>query len=43
LVDWVKELLFQHLVLTGYWNSVAASPGVAPIPNPFEQAEAAKA
>lgn len=33
--DWVKELLFQHLVLTGYWNAVATSPGVAPIRNPF--------
>jgi len=33
--DWVRELLFQHLVLTGYWESVKSSPGVAPIPNPF--------
>ncbi len=39
--DWVKELLFQHLVPTGYWNAVAASPGVAPIRNPFEQAAGA--
>jgi hypothetical protein len=41
IVDWVKELLFQHLVLTGYWNAVAASPGVAPIRNPFLQAAGA--
>jgi hypothetical protein len=41
LIDWVKELLFQHLVLTGYWNAVKSSPGVAPIPNPFEEAAAA--
>ena len=33
--DWVRELLFQHLILTGYWESVKSSPGVAPIPNPF--------
>jgi len=41
LVDWVKELLFQHLILTGYWNAVAASPGVAQIRNPFVQAAGA--
>jgi hypothetical protein len=40
-IDWIKELLFQHLVPTGYWNSVAAWPGVAPIRNPFAQASAA--
>jgi triacylglycerol lipase len=39
--DWVKELLFQHLVPTGYWNAVANSPGVAQIKNPFEQAAGA--
>lgn len=39
--DWVQELLFQHLVLTGYWNAVKASPNVAPIPNAFDQAQAA--
>lgn len=33
--DWVRELLFQHLIPTGYWDSVKNSPGVAPIPNPF--------
>jgi hypothetical protein len=41
LEDWIKELLFQHLVPTGYWNAVAASPGVAPIRNPFALAVAA--
>jgi hypothetical protein len=35
IVEWVKELLFQHLVPTGYWNAVAAWPGVAHIRNPF--------
>lgn len=35
LNDWVRELLFQHLILTGYWDSVRSLPGVAPIPNPF--------
>lgn len=39
--DWVKELLFQHLVPTGYWNAVAASRGVAQIKNPFAQAAGA--
>jgi triacylglycerol lipase len=39
--DWVKELLFQHLVLTGYWNAVADANGVARISNPFEQAAGA--
>ncbi|HET7870863.1 MAG TPA: hypothetical protein VFL42_00005, partial [Terriglobales bacterium] len=43
LAEWTKELLFQHLVLTGYWNSVAGWPGVAQIPNPFAEAQAAKA
>jgi triacylglycerol lipase len=41
LEDWVKELLFQHLVPTGYWNAVAASPGVARIRNPFALAAGA--
>ena len=35
IADWVRELLFQHLIPTGYWDSVKNSPGVAPIPNPF--------
>ena len=39
--DWVQELLFQHLILTGYWNAVKAAPNVAPITNPFDQAQAA--
>lgn len=33
--DWVQELLFQHLILTGYWQAVASSSDVARIPNPF--------
>jgi len=33
--DWVRELLFQHLLLTGYWQAVAGSPGVAKLPNRF--------
>ena len=37
IADWVKELLFQHLIPTGYWNAVENSNGVAPIPNPFPQ------
>lgn len=32
---WVHELLFQHLILTGYWNVVQKSQGVAFIRNPF--------
>ena len=32
--DWVRELLFQHLIPTGYWGSVKSSPGVAPLPDP---------
>jgi hypothetical protein len=32
--DWVRELLFQHLIPTGYWRSVRNSPGVAPLPDP---------
>ncbi len=40
---WVQELLYQHLILTGYWNSVQAFNGVAFIPNPFAQAAAASA
>lgn len=39
--DWVKELLFQHLVPTGYWNAVADWRGVAKIRNPFVQAAGA--
>lgn len=35
LGNWVQELIFQHLILTGYWNAVMSSPGVAPISNPF--------
>jgi hypothetical protein len=35
--SWFRELLFQHLILTGYWHAVNSSPGVAPIPNPFRQ------
>jgi hypothetical protein len=37
IADWVRELLFQHLIPTGYWDSVKNSPGVAPIPNPFQE------
>lgn len=37
IVDWVKELLFQHLIPTGYWEAVEKSKDVAPIPNPFVQ------
>jgi len=40
---WVEELMFQHLILTGYWDLVKASKGVAPIPDPFEKAAGAKA
>lgn len=40
---WVQELLFQHLILTGYWNAVEGSNGVAPIPNPFPLKVAAAA
>jgi len=40
---WVKELLFQHLIPTGYWNAVKTFQGVAFIPNPFVQAAAAAA
>lgn len=32
--EWVQELLFQHLIPTGYWRSVRNSPGVAPLPDP---------
>jgi triacylglycerol lipase len=41
ITDWVKELLFQHLILTGYWEAVKDSQNVAPIPNPFPLATAA--
>lgn len=41
LTDWVQELLFQHLILTGYWNTVQNSKGVAFIPNPFPLADGA--
>lgn len=37
IIDWVKELLFQHLILTGYWDAVQNSKDVAPIKNPFTQ------
>ncbi|HEY6969784.1 MAG TPA: hypothetical protein VJA94_11310 [Candidatus Angelobacter sp.] len=40
---WVDELLFQHSVMTGYWNAVQKSPGVAFISNPFDQTQAAAA
>ncbi len=43
LGDWVDELMYQHLVLTGYWNAVQSFPKVAPIRNPFDQAQAAGA
>jgi triacylglycerol lipase len=43
IIDWVKELLFQHLILTGYWNAVQSSSGVATIRNPFTQAAGATA
>ena len=43
LTGWVQELLFQHLILTGYWNTVASFDGVASIPNPFPLAAAAGA
>jgi hypothetical protein len=41
--QWVQELLFQHSVLTGYWNAVQNSTGVAFIRNPFVQVQAAAA
>jgi triacylglycerol lipase len=41
--EWVQELLFQHSVLTGYWNAVQGSPGVAFIDNPLGQPQAAAA
>lgn len=37
LTSWVSELLFQHSVLTGYWNAVKSANGVAEIPNPFPE------
>jgi hypothetical protein len=43
LTGWVHELLFQHFVLTGYWNLVQHFPDVAFIPNPFPKAAAAVA
>lgn len=42
IAAWVEELLFQHLILSGYWDLVAAQNDVAKIPNPFAQAAAAK-
>ncbi|HET7442961.1 MAG TPA: lipase family protein [Terriglobales bacterium] len=39
--DWVKELLYQHLIPTGYWNAVRDWQGVASIPNRLAQASAA--
>jgi hypothetical protein len=43
IAAWVQELLFQHLIMTGYWNAVEKTPGVAsiPIPKVFLQAAAA--
>jgi hypothetical protein len=41
LAGWVQELLFQHLILTGYWNGVQQVDGVAFIRNPFAQAAGA--
>ena len=43
LADWVQELLFQHSVMTGYWDKVQHFPGVEFITNPFDQAQAAAA
>jgi hypothetical protein len=43
LAGWVEELLFQHFILTGYWNLVENFPDVASIPNPFPKAAAAAA
>lgn len=43
LDGWVRELLFQHLILTGYWDGVEKVKGVASIPNPFQQAAGATA
>lgn len=43
LAGWVQELLFQHFILTGYWNLVQNFPDVAFIPNPFPKAAAAAA
>jgi hypothetical protein len=41
LAGWVQELLFQHFILTGYWNLVENFPDVASIPNPFSPKAAA--
>jgi pimeloyl-ACP methyl ester carboxylesterase len=41
LAIWVQELLFQHSLLTGYWNAVKSSNGVAPISDPFAKAAGA--
>lgn len=38
LAAWVEELLFQHLILSGYWDLVAAQSDVARIDNPFAKA-----
>lgn len=43
LGGWVEELLFQHFILTGYWNLVQNFPDVAFISNPFPKAAAAAA
>jgi hypothetical protein len=40
---WVEELLFQHLIMSGYWDLVAAQQDVAKIDNPFAQAAGATA
>jgi triacylglycerol lipase len=37
IIEWVKELLFQHLVRTGYWDAVKNTNGVAPIDYPFPE------
>jgi hypothetical protein len=41
LFEWIEELMYQHLILTGYWNGVQNFPDVAFIPNPFPKAAAA--
>lgn len=41
IAAWVEELLFQHLILSGYWDLVAAQQDVAKIDNPFAKAAGA--
>lgn len=43
IAAWVEELLFQHLILSGYWDLVAAQPDVAKIDNPFAKTAGATA